>query len=77
MKRVFIAIALCGAILAFAGSPALATGVHLTSVEKQVLQLVAAYNFQAHSLSEKRSSQAEDVRPVATACQQGHRGRLA
>jgi uncharacterized protein YkwD len=40
MKRVFIAIALCGAILAFAGTPALATGVHLTSVEKQVLQLV-------------------------------------
>jgi uncharacterized protein YkwD len=40
MKRVAIAVALCCAILAFAGSPALATGVHLSSVEKQVLKLV-------------------------------------
>ena len=40
MKRVMIAIALCAAILAFSSSPALAAGVHLSSVEKQVLKLV-------------------------------------
>jgi uncharacterized protein YkwD len=40
MKRVLIAMALCGAILAFAGSPALAATIHLSPVEKQVLQLV-------------------------------------
>ena len=41
MKRAIVAtLLLCGAILALVTSPALATGVHLSSAEKQVLTLV-------------------------------------
>jgi uncharacterized protein YkwD len=54
MKRVAIAIALCCAILAFACSPALATGVHLSTVERQVLKLVNKQRA-AHHLSPLRA----------------------
>lgn len=40
MKRVAVAMLLCGAILALASSPALATAVNLSSAERQVLTLV-------------------------------------
>ena len=54
MKRVAIAVVLCCAIMAFVCAPALATGVHLSPVEKQVLNLVNKQRA-AHHLSPLRA----------------------
>ena len=40
MKRVLMATVLCAALLAFTATPTVAGGVHLSSVERQILELI-------------------------------------